>query len=146
MVEILHLDKRFQRPVVFTMQFSGCRALLDTGATLPVWTASEDVLKALGGTMVSDNVSFSGFGGPVVAQLYQLTVSLGKIIYPNMHLIFSENEKIPGFLLLSATMFGGMHYTIDDENHLLTIDTRSNQAAYNLRIEDKNGDLYVLLN
>jgi hypothetical protein len=119
---------------------------LDTGATFPVWTASEEVLKALGGIFVMDNITFSGFGGPVVAKLYQLTVSLGKIIYPNMHLIFSENEKIPGYLLLSATMFNGMHYTIDDENHQLTIDTRSNQAAYNLQIEDRNGELHIFLN
>jgi hypothetical protein len=63
-----------------------------------------------------------------------------------MHLIFSENEKIPGYLLLSATMFNGMRYTIDDDNHQLTIDTRSNQAAYNLRIEDRNGELHMFLN
>ena len=146
MIEALKLDKHNQRPVVYTEQFPGCRALLDTGATFPMWTASEEALKALGGKLVKENVSFTGFGGSVNAKLYQLTVSLGKITYPNMHLIYNQDDAIPGYLLLSATMFKGMHYTIDTENHILKIDTRSNQVAYNLTIEDKNGQLYVLLN
>jgi len=145
MTEILKLDKNYQRPIVYTEQFPGCRALLDTGATFPMWTASEAVLKALGGKLVKQDISFTGFGGPVKAKLYELTVSLGKIIYPNMQLIYSEDDKIPGYLLLSATMFNGMCYTIDDENHILKIDTRSNQATYNLKIIDQNGILHILM-
>jgi hypothetical protein len=146
MIEVLQLDKNDQRPVVYTEQFYGCTALLDTGALFPVWTASEEALKELGGKLIKNDVSFSGFGGLVDAKLYELTVSLGKIIFPNMHLIYSEDDNIPGYLLLSATMFKGMHYTIDTENHIFKIDTRSNQVAYNLKIEDRNGRLYVLLN
>jgi len=146
MIELLKLDKHNQRPVVYTEQFHGCRALLDTGATFPMWTSSEETLKALGGKLINDDVSFTGFGGSVQAKLYELTVSLGKIIYPNMHLIYNENDTIPGFLLLSATMFSGMQYTIDDENHILKIDTRSNQATYNLKIKNNNGDLHILMN
>ena len=146
MIEVLQLDKNDQRPVVYTEQFHGCTALLDTGALFPVWTASEDALKELGGKLVKDDISFTGFGGSVNAKLYELTVSLEKIIYPNMHLIYCEDDNIPGYLLISATMFNGMLYTIDTENHVVRIDTRSNQVAYNLKIEDKDGKLHVLLN
>ena len=146
MIEVLQLDKNDQRPVVYTEQFHGCTALLDTGALFPVWTASEAALRELGGKLIKDDISFTGFGGSVNAKLYELTVTLGKIIYPNMHLIYSEDENIPGYFLLSATMFQGMAYTIDAKNHILRIDTCSNQAAYNLKIKDENGKLYVFLN
>ena len=46
----LQLDSRQQRPVVRLK--NGLRALLDTGAYIPVWTDDEDILvENLGATM-----------------------------------------------------------------------------------------------
>jgi hypothetical protein len=140
----LNLDKTSQRPVIFTNQFPGCRALLDTGASFPVWTDKEETLIALGGKFIKDNMSFSGFGGAVNAKLYELTVYVGDIIFPHMSLLFSQNDAIPGYFLFSATMFHNMIYTINNVNHTLEIDTQSNQTAYNLKIIDKNNKLHVL--
>ncbi len=144
MKTVLKLDEASQRPLIHTNQFPGCMALLDTGATFPMWTDSEEALKALGGKLVKDNVFFSGFGGLVSAKIYELTVQLGDLIYPHMHLLFSQDDAIPGHLLLSATMFCNMYYAIDDKAHTLEIDTRSHQLTYHLKIEDKNGRLHVL--
>ena len=41
---ILKLDANARRPVVKLDWFNGCRALIDTGALFPVWTASEKIL------------------------------------------------------------------------------------------------------
>ena len=41
----LKLDENARRPVVKLDWFNGCRALLDTGALFPVWTANGELLK-----------------------------------------------------------------------------------------------------
>ena len=58
----LKLDANSRRPVVKLSWFNGCRALLDTGALFPVWTANGELLKQLGAKQIKENVCFGGYG------------------------------------------------------------------------------------
>ena len=64
------------RPIVKLHNWKGFHALLDTGAIFPIWTADESMLDSLGGKCVSKGVSFSGFGGKTVGNLYKLKADI----------------------------------------------------------------------
>jgi hypothetical protein len=133
------------RPIVrLDNIFKGCTALIDTGALFPVWTKEEELLKALGANLVKKSLSFSGFGGSTKGNLYTISIKVGELIYPNMHIIACKNEAIPGFFIFSSTMFKGTIYTVDDINKKFVIETADNQVCRNISIKDNNGKLYVL--
>ncbi|MDE6221426.1 MAG: hypothetical protein K2G51_13550, partial [Lachnospiraceae bacterium] len=91
---ILDLDKSQQRPVV--MLENGLKALLDTGAYIPVWVGGERILsEALGAQLVKKHISFTGFGGTAYGNLYQVTIQIGELLYPNMHIIASNDFDVP---------------------------------------------------
>ena len=142
----LQLDESANRPIIkLDSLFEGCTALLDTGAILPLWTKSVELLEGLGGKLVKKDVSFSGFGGKVKGDLYSITLQLGSILYPNMYLIAYNDESLPGFFLFSATMFQDMSFTVNNKAHSITI-MPGNQVCYHLKIEDSGGNLHVLIN
>ena len=126
----LDLDKSQQRPIVMLQK--GLKALLDTGAYIPVWVGGERVLsEGLGAELVSKNISFTGVGGIAYGNLYKVTIQVGDLMY----------------IILSATMFAHLIYEIDDKNHKLNITVPDSESMIrNLRIVDKNGKLYVLCN
>ena len=142
----LDLDKSQQRPIVMLQK--GLKALLDTGAYIPVWVGGERVLsEGLGAELVSKNISFTGFGGIAYGNLYKVTIQVGDLMYPNMHIIASDEFDVPFHIILSATMFAHLIYEIDDKNHKLNIKVPDSESIIrNLRIVDKNGKLYVLCN
>lgn len=141
---VLKLQEKAQRPVIHLKDFYGIDAMLDTGALFPIWTAEEETLKLLGGVIEKDNVKFGGFGGIADGKLYKLPrFQVGELIYPDFHIISCE-MNMPGQALLSATMFQGLRYEVDDENHALTVTIPDKQNnVRNLRIIDENGRLYV---
>ena len=83
----LKLDANARRPVVKLDWFFGCRALLDTGALFPVWTASGEVLQKLGAKLVKEKVSFGGFGGDTEGALYRIDFQLGELIFKDMPIV-----------------------------------------------------------
>lgn len=141
----LPLQKITMRPVVILKDFYGINAMLDTGALFPIWTADEETLEVLGGIVLKDRVKFGGFGGIAEGKLFRLpTFQVGDLIYPEFNII-SCNMNVPGQALLSATMFQGLRYEIDDVNHTLTVTIPDNESnVRNLKIKDENGRLYVL--
>lgn len=142
----LDLDKSQQRPIV--MLGNGLKALLDTGAYVPVWVGGENILcEGLGGELIRRNVSFTGFGGTAYGNLYRVTIQIGDLLYPNMHIIASDGFDVPFHIILSATMFSHLIYEIDDSNHKFNISIPDRESfVRNLKIIDKNGKLYVLCN
>ena len=116
----LQLDSRQQRPVVRLK--NGLRALLDTGAYIPVWTDDEDILvENLGASIITKDVSFSGFGGEARGNLYKVSLNVGELYYPNMTIIVNQDLDTPFNLILSATMFQNLIYEVDDKNHRMNI-------------------------
>ena len=140
----LKLDKNRQRPVVLLS--NGLTALLDTGAYIPVWTDVEDILVSdMGAELIKENVPLSGFGGSTYGNLYKVSIDIGGIFYPNMHIIANNDINAPFNLILSATMFDGLIYQIDTINHVLNIDIPDHESSIrNLRIENKHGKQLVL--
>lgn len=113
----LDLDKSLQRPVV--MLSNGLKALLDTGAYIPVWVGGEQIL----------------------------TEGIGELLYPHMHIVANSDLDVPFHMILSATMFSHLIYEIDDLNHKMNISIPDNESfVRNLRVVDQSGRLYVLCN
>ncbi len=145
MVNEFSLMRSTQRPVLLLPDiFDGCTALLDTGALFPIWTKGERLLENIGGRFEFSDVSFTGFGGECKASVYKLDFCLGSIIFPDMSILCINDNDIPGYFLLSATMFHGCKYIIDDLNKKLFIDTYDNQVCRLLKIKNNKGKLYIL--
>lgn len=145
----LQLDKNYQRPIIELKTWHNFEALLDTGAFFPIWTADENILVKLGGTLEKENVKFKGFGGETTGNLYKLnTFIIGDLVFSNMSIIAcSDLEKVPFQLILSATMFDNLLYEIDNKNHKLNITVPDDESVVrNLRIKDTDGRIYVFCN
>lgn len=140
----LKLDNTRQRPVVILN--NGLTALLDTGAYIPVWTDDEDILTSeMGAELVQKDVPLSGFGGATFGNLYKVSIDIGGILYPNMHIIVNNDINATFNLILSATMFEGLIYQIDTVNHMLNVeipDWESN--VRNLKVVNEGGKVFVL--
>lgn len=112
----IDLDNKQQRPVA--VLDNGLAALVDTGAYIPVWVDDENVLiENMGGKLIRKGVAFTGFGGTASGNMYQVTVKIGSLIYPEMHMIANNDLDAPFNMILSATMFQNLIYEIDDKNH-----------------------------
>lgn len=143
----LSLAKNSLRPVVKLENWNNFRALLDTGAFFPIWTAEERILNDLGGKIVKQDVSFSGFGGTTKGNLYELQkLIIGDLIFPNTHIVACKDLKdVPFQLILSATMFYGLIYEIDAKHYKFNVTIPDHESnVRNLRIEDSNGRLHIL--
>lgn len=142
----LRLDATQQRPVVLLK--NTLTALLDTGAYIPVWTDEEDILvSVMGGKLVKRNVPFTGFGGMAYGNLYQVTLEIGELVFPNMHIVANSELSTSYNLILSATMFDGLIYEIDTKTHRLSVSVPDEESIVrNLRIVDKNEKAYILNN
>ena len=120
---MLNLNSRYQRPVIQLSSWHNFEALLDTGAFFPVWTANERILNVLGGKCVKNN-----------------------LVFPSIHIIACKDlEDVPFQLILSATMFSGLIYEIDDKKHKLNVTIPNDESMVrNLAIKDSKGKLHIM--
>lgn len=140
----MRLDENHQRPVV--KLDNGLTALLDTGAYIPIWTDDEDIIVSkMGAKLVRKDVPIAGFGGLTCGNMYKVTLGVGGILYPDLHIV-ANNELNTSFnMIISATMFDGLIYQIDTVNHILNIDIPDQESSVrNIRVVDKDGRLHVL--
>lgn len=142
----LRLDATHQRPVVLLK--NSLTALLDTEAYILVWTDEEDILvSVMGGKLVKRNVPFTGFGGIAYGNLYQVTLEIGDLVFPNMHIVANSELNTSYNLILSATMFDGLIFEIDTKAHSLNVSVPDEESIVrNLRIVDKNEKILILNN
>jgi len=141
----LKLDASARRPVVKLDWFNGCRALLDTGALFPVWTANGNSLQQLGAKLIKEKVNFGGFGGDAEGSLYRIDFQLGGLIFKDMPIVATNMKDLNCHLILPATMFDKMVYEIDTINHALNVDTKDNQLIRILKVSDDSGKISVYL-
>lgn len=139
------LNQTARRPIARLNWFPGCLALIDTGALFPVWTKSENLLVKLGGKPQKRNVSFSGFGGKTYGHLYRVNFNLNGLQYIDMPIVVKPMEDLNCHIIISATMFENMIYTIDTINKHLSIDTMDNQVVRILRLSDEQSNLSIYL-
>lgn len=142
----LGLDTAFQRPVVQLEK--NILAMLDTGALFPVWVASEENLKALGGVKISDSVSFGGLGGKLNGKVYRLDeFKVGDLVYRPLNIVVTKligNEPTV-HMLLSATMFSDLKYEIDNKRHLMTVTIPDGESLERRVIVQDNGTQWQVL-
>ena len=141
----LPLIKKAQRPTVRLERFFRLRAMLDTGAVLPVWIESEELLKSIGGVPVAKDLPFGGFGGMTTGTLYKIPLfRCGELMYPEFPII-AAHINLPCQMLLSATMFSGLIYEVDDCSHKFNVTIPGHESCVRkLTIEDRDGNLHIL--
>jgi hypothetical protein len=87
-------------------------------------------------------------GQQINKELYRLTVRLGDLIYADMPILLSPiNSKALKniHIVLAATNFRGMVYTIDTLNDTLTLEIADGQTVRNLKIVDESGNTDILI-
>ena len=144
----LECDDSFSRPVINLFNvFPGCKALVDTGALFPVWTAPEANLIEIGAKpdRTCPRGEIAGFGGEAKGNLYRITINIGGIYYIDLPILASRLKNSRFHMVLPSTMFADMELVIDYQNHRLDIDTRSNQVSYHMHHKNDDGSL-VLVN
>lgn len=143
----LELSKEAQRPIVILSKPFRLDAMLDTGATFPVWTADEDMIEGFGGKLTAPDVPFGGFGGMTKGNLYEIpNFCVGDLIFPSLPVIASP-RKLPCQLLLSATMFSRLIYEIDDQHHQFNVTIPERESTVrNLTVREDNGHLHIFCN
>lgn len=141
----LPLRDDVQRPTAKLENFFHLHALIDTGALLPVWVRDEVELKAIGGVLVASNQPFGGFGGMTKGTLYRIPIfRCGDLLFPDFPIIASHAD-LPCQIILSATMFSGLIYEIDDCHHQMNVTIPDKESTIRrMTIEDRNGRLHVL--
>ncbi len=132
------------RPIIELDLFPGCLALIDTGAVIPVWTGEESQLAALkGARSTGRRESFSGFGGSVEGNIYELTLDFDGLYYIDLPIVASRMND-PWYIRLPATLFDHMIYTIDNIHGIVIFETPDNQPVRHLKYQDMNGRTYIL--
>ena len=119
--------------------------MIDTGALFPVWVDEEKALVKLGAECIKKDVTFGGFGGKAIGNLYRLPVfQIGDLVYPGLPVISCQVEA-PCHMILSSSMFSHLIYEIDDDNHKLNVTIPDSQSCVrNITIWDEDGHLQVL--
>ena len=146
----LSLNEFVDRPVVKLPEHKGLKALLDTGARFPVWTASTALLKAHGGKLFKKNVSYSGIGGETIGDIYRIPgLIIGKgtnsLIFPELPVVTNTEFAEAAFeLILSATMFHDIDYTVSNKRHSLIIHLEDNDSDVRNAILKLDNDFQVL--
>lgn len=141
----LDLIRKFQRPVVY-VSVNGIQhlALLDTGAQVPVFIGNSEMIARLGGRHIQSDGWFSGFGGRCSGAMYQIDMDMGGFVYQDLPVLQTDDMNMPFSFILSATMFSGFNYLIDDRHKVLTINTFEEAATRRLRAADSSGTIHVL--
>lgn len=148
----LDLNAESSRPILSLYVF---QALLDSGADIPVCCLPLNILKKqFHANLVIKDCVFYSFGHEVHGDVYCLEMLwLGDLLYQNIHVfvvpesVFIHNGKQSPlfYFILSSSMFTGLIYEIDDQNHKLNITIPDNQSLVrNLVIRREGAHLAVL--
>ena len=144
------LNNAAQKPTLALGNFDGCTALIDTGAMLPMWIKDKESLEAIGGYKTGYNQTITTADGKIITkELYRLTVHLGDIIFVDMPILLSpiSSKALKNIhVILAATNFRGMVYTIDTLNDTLTLDIKDGQKVRNVKVVDESGNIDILAN
>ena len=143
----MRLDANSQRPVIILDQFKNYAALLDTGASFPVWVTDETLLRRLGGQLVKRNVVFHVFSDvPVKGNIYRIdNFPIGRILFKRFYFVASPDRSNKFQMLLSATVFRGLEYTINDKEHYLKVSFPDDEpCTRELILQDSAGRVTIL--
>ena len=145
MIAKFELNRKFKRPAINVINGGKIYpALIDTGAAVPVFTLGRKQISVFHGKLCKENIRFGSFGGVCNGDLYRVNIELGVLRYIALPVICVHNAEMPFAFIFSATMFTGFLYTIDDANHIFTVDTKTDDIELHLRIRDNEGGFTIL--
>lgn len=130
----LPISKYADRPIATLSEHKDLKALLDTGARFPVWTASTELLEAHGGKLFKKDVPYSGIGGETIGDIYKIpSLVLGTktnaLIFPELPVVTNTEFAEAAFeLILSSTMFHDIDYTVSNKHHSLIVHLEDNDS------------------
>lgn len=128
------LSDRHRRPVFgFHVASRHYVALLDTGAEISVFTLGSSTMQEIGGTFVTNDAWFTGFGGSIRGDLYRIDINIGSLKYKELPIICIHDLTMKFEFILSATIFSNFCYTINDNAKILTVDTLSTAKEYRFK-------------
>lgn len=132
------------RPIIELNLFVGCLALIDTGAEIPVWVGEEDQLAALTGVSPTGvRSSIGGFGGASEGNVYRMTWAFEGLHYIEMPIVACNMKNISWDIVLPATMFDGMRYTVDNIQGEMIFEIQDNQTVRHLKLLGKDGSIHI---
>ena len=139
----LALDINSQRPIIALA--NGYSAMIDTGALLPVWYGNTDTLiKDFNAILWKRNVVLNGIGGSCICNVYKIDLNLKSLKFENLPVAVIENVSASFDLLLSATMFTRVIYTVDMPAHQFRITIPDGESLrQRLTITDQGGVAHV---
>ena len=140
------LDENNGRPLIELA--NGVSVLIDTGAIIPVWCASEELLKErYKCKYIKKNVSFKGYDGVINGNIYTIDAfALGELVYPHLPVIACEDEDSEFSMLLSATMFDRLILSLDFKEHKALVQLPDGESIVRNIVITKNGKKLVLAN
>lgn len=139
------LDKKENLPIITLPWFNKCRAIIDTGATLPMWLKKDTILKLKGATKENIKVDINGVGGKTAGALYRVNFDIGNIHFKHMPIIYKKVEVADAYMILPFSMFDGMKIEFDNIKHIFKIQVNSKEHYRELQIKDEQGRLYAYL-
>ena len=102
---------------------SGYTAMIDTGASVPVWTDEPDILvKTYKGVREKENCGCKWFGGKTHGDLYRIPCfKLGNIEYPQFPVLVIQNSEFPTTFIIPALAFAKLRVEFDFQGKNMTV-------------------------
>ncbi len=125
--------------------FNNCRALIDTGATIPIWIKSIIPLKIKGAIKENRKIHLKGIGGSSSGDLYRVNFDFGNIHFKDLPIVHKEIIVADAYIILPATLFDGMVYEIDNVRHILKVKVDNKQYYRNFKLKNADGIPYMYL-
>lgn len=146
MIVTIALNRNYIRPTIdLVADGTVMPALIDTGAVVPITALSEVFITKIGGRLEKRGVPLTGIGR-CVGDLFRVDLSIGQITYRDLPIVRAIGSTLELPFILSAAMFTGFTYTIDDIGKTLTIDTHSDEIEQHIRTRDLFGRWRVFIN
>lgn len=142
----LNLDEDIDRPVIVSDNL--LIALVDTGASVPVWTGDVNILiDRLHAVLINDRAELSGFGGSELSVAYKIpSLTLSDITFRNVPIVVSTKlGNVPFNIILCASMFSGMIYQFDTINNKMRIYIPDNRTDRTFKVKNSNGKYHIFI-
>ena len=136
------MKKNYYRPVI---ELYNLPTLIDTGSVIPVFSIFPTTLeKYFDINLILDNYSIESFGGEERGSVYSIkNFKIGELIFNNFEVFVPYRPKLQFPFLLSATLFFGINYEIDNINNNFIVKMNDEQNfEIDFKIKEIRGKLY----
>ena len=136
------LKKDYQRPVI---ELYNLPTLIDTGSVIPVFSIYPTTLeKYFEIKLILENNAIEGFGGKELGSVYSIkNFQVGELIFNDFEVFVPTKPKLQFPFLLSATLFYGMNYEVDNINEKFIVRMKDEQSfEREFKIKSLNNRLY----